>query len=183
MSFHATPLAGLIEIQTHPLVDDRGSFVRLFCDDEFAAIRPGLHFTQSNLSRTARRGTLRGMHFQRPPRAEAKLIRCIRGRVLDVAVDVRVGSATWLQWHAIELAEDNERMVFIPEGFAHGFQALSDDAQLLYMHTASWAPGVEGQLRYDDPMVGIAWPLHPTLVSDRDMAAPTVTGGFEGVSL
>jgi dTDP-4-dehydrorhamnose 3,5-epimerase len=183
MSFHPTPLAGLIEIQTHPLVDDRGSFVRLFCDDEFAAIRPGLHFTQSNLSRTARRGTLRGMHFQRPPRAEAKLIRCIRGRVLDVAVDVRVGSATWLQWHAIELAEDNERMVFIPEGFAHGFQALSDDAQLLYMHTASWAPGVEGQLRYDDPMVGIAWPLHPTLVSDRDMAAPTVTGGFEGVSL
>ncbi|MGA7437409.1 MAG: dTDP-4-dehydrorhamnose 3,5-epimerase family protein [Luteibacter sp.] len=183
MSFHTTPLAGMFEIRTQPLADDRGSFVRLFCDDEFAGIRQDVHFTQVNLSRTTARGTLRGMHFQRPPHAEAKLIRCVRGHVLDVVVDVRVGSPTWLHWHAVELSDDNERMVFIPEGFAHGFQALADDSQLLYMHTASWAPGVEGQLRFDDPVVGITWPLPPTLVSDRDLTAPLVGSGFEGVAL
>lgn len=181
LTFHRSPLADLVEIQTQPLADDRGEFVRIFCDEEFSEIRPGLRFTQMNLSRTARRGTVRGMHFQRPPHAEAKLIRCVRGRVFDVAVDVRVGSPTWLQWHAVELSEDNQRMVFIPEGFAHGFQALTDDAQLLYMHTASWAPGVEGQLRFDDPTLSIAWPLPPILVSPRDASAPSVTSGFEGV--
>jgi dTDP-4-dehydrorhamnose 3,5-epimerase len=182
MSFLTTPLAGLIEIVTTPMADDRGSFSRIFCDDEFSAVRPGVHFTQANLSRTTQRGTVRGMHFQRPPRAEAKLIRCVRGRVFDVAVDVRIDSPTYLSWHAIELSDDNNRMIFIPEGFAHGFQTLTDEADLLYMHTASWAAGHEGQLHFDDPTVGIAWPLPPSLVSDRDQGAPRVGHGFEGVS-
>lgn len=183
LTFHATRLQGLYEIEAHPLGDDRGSFARVFCDDEFAAIRPGARFTQINLSRTTVTGTIRGMHFQRPPHAEAKLIRCIRGRVFDVAVDIRVGSPTWLQWHAVELSEDQERMIYIPEGFAHGFQTLSDDAQLLYMHTTSWAAGHEGQLRFDDETVGIAWPLPHVNVSARDLAAPRVEQGFEGVTL
>jgi dTDP-4-dehydrorhamnose 3,5-epimerase len=182
LTFHPTLLGGLFEVETQPLGDDRGSFVRLFCDEEFAAIRSGLHFTQVNLSRTGPRGSIRGLHFQRPPHAESKLIRCVRGRVLDVAVDVRIGSSTWLHWHAVELSEDNERMLYIPEGFAHGFQSLTDEAHLLYMHTASWTTGFEGQLRFDDPLVGVTWPLPVTTVSARDLAAPTVGHGFEGVT-
>ncbi|MGN6479267.1 dTDP-4-dehydrorhamnose 3,5-epimerase [Luteibacter sp.] len=182
LTFLATPLDGLVEIATDPQVDERGSFVRLFCEGEFDGIRAPLHFTQANLSRTSHRGTVRGMHFQRPPHGEAKLIRCIRGKVFDVAVDIRIGSPTYLQWHAVELSDDNERMVFIPEGFAHGFQALTDEAHLLYMHTASWTAGYEGQLRFNDPVVGVEWPLPPVLVSSRDQAAPSVGDGFEGVT-
>src|SRR6185437_8043646 len=137
MKLHATPLAGLYEIGTSPVGDARGRFTRLFCEQELAAIRPGLHFTQINLSETRGLGALRGLHYQTPPAAEAKLIRCLRGRVFDVAVDLRAGSPTFLHWHVVELAEDNDRAIFIPEGFAHGFQILTDEAYLLYMHTAS----------------------------------------------
>lgn len=181
MTFTEAPLRGLFEVTTRGTGDVRGSFVRTFCDDEFAAVRPQLHWAQVNLSRTSGKGTVRGMHFQRPPHAEAKLIRCIRGKVFDVAVDVRIDSSTYLHWHAIELAEDNDRMFFIPEGFAHGFQTLSNEAQLLYMHTSRWAPGFEGQLRYDDPKLSITWPLPVSLVSERDMSAPLVADGFFGV--
>jgi len=183
MSFSETSLAGLFEVTTEAVGDERGSFVRAFCDEEFAAVRDELHWSQINISRTSGAGTIRGLHFQRPPHAEAKLIRCIRGRVFDVAVDVRTDSPTYLRWHAIELAEDNDRMFFIPEGFAHGFQTLSDDTQLLYMHTTSWAPGSEGQLRFDDPSVAIAWPRPIAKVSDRDLAAPVADASFVGVRL
>jgi dTDP-4-dehydrorhamnose 3,5-epimerase len=181
MTFNETPIAGLFEVTTEAVGDARGSFVRTYCEEEFAPVRAALHWTQINLSRTSGAGTVRGLHFQRPPHAEAKLIRCIRGKVFDVAVDVRVNSPTYLRWHAIELAEDNDRMFFIPEGFAHGFQALSDEAHLLYMHTTSWEPGFEGQLRFDDPTLSIAWPLPVTRVSDRDLAAPLADTSFAGV--
>lgn len=172
MKLIATPLAGMWVIETAPRGDTRGRLTRLFCAEAFAAVRSDLRFVQVNHSITALRGTVRGLHWQRAPRAEAKLIRCLRGSVFDVAVDLRSGSPTFGRWHGVELSEHNEREVFIPEGCAHGFQALSDDAQLLYQHTAPHAPDCEAGLRYDDAELGIAWPLPVTLVSERDMGHP-----------
>lgn len=181
MKLNATLLHGLYEIRHTPVSDARGRFTRLFCEQELAPIRPGLHFTQINLSETHERGTLRGMHYQMPPAAEAKLIRCLRGRVFDVAVDLRADSPTFLRWHALELGEDNDCAVFIPEGFAHGFQSLTDDIQLLYMHTASWTPACEAGLRHDDPRLAIEWPLPVTTVSDRDRGYALIDDAFGGV--
>lgn len=183
MKLHPTPLAGLYEIAHTPVGDARGRFTRLFCEQELAPVRSGLHFAQINLSETQGRGTVRGMHYQMPPAAEAKLIRCLRGRVFDVAVDLRAGSSTFLQWHAVELAEDNDRAIFIPEGFAHGFQALTDEAHLLYLHTARWTPACEAGLHYGDPRLVIAWPLPVAMVSDRDRSYPRIDDSFTGVCL
>jgi dTDP-4-dehydrorhamnose 3,5-epimerase len=183
MKLCPTPISGLYEIQTTPTGDSRGRFTRLFCERELASIRPGLHFTQINLSETRGLGVLRGLHYQTPPAAEAKLIRCLRGRVFDVAVDLRAGSPTFLHWHALELAEDNDCAIFIPEGFAHGFQSLTDEVQLLYMHTASWTPACEAGLRYDDPCLAIAWPRVATAISERDRSHALVGDAFPGVHL
>ena len=131
MNILPTPLAGMFEIRHTPARDARGRFTRLFCERELADIRPRLHFTQVNFSKTRGRGVVRGLHYQAPPASEAKLIRCLRGRVFDVAVDVRAGSPTFLRWHALELSGDNDRAVFVPEGFAHGFQVLSDHAAVV----------------------------------------------------
>jgi len=181
MKIHRTPLSGLTLLETIPIQDERGRFVRVFCEQDHAELRPGLHWPQINFSQTARMGTVRGMHFQHPPAAEAKLIRCLRGRVFDVAVDLRHGSATFLRWHAVELSEDRPMQVFIPEGFAHGFQALTDDVQLLYLHTTPWSREHEGRLRHDDPMLAIDWPLPVTQISEKDRDAPLIDGGFNGV--
>lgn len=172
MKFVATPIDGLWVVETAPRGDERGRLTRLFCAEAFAPVRPGLRFVQVNQSVTARRGTVRGLHFQRAPQAEAKLIRCLRGSVFDVAVDLRAGSPTFGRWHAVELSEDNEREFFIPEGCAHGFQALSDDAQLLYQHTAAYMPACEGGVRHDDPQLAVAWPLPVGAVSERDRGLP-----------
>lgn len=177
-----TPLAGLQLVDTEEVGDARGRFERLFCTEAWASLRPGLRFVQVNLSTTALRGTVRGMHYQRAPAAEAKLIRCVRGRVFDVAVDLRAGSPTFLHWHGVELAEDEPREVFIPEGFAHGFQALTDDVQLLYFHTVAWAPACEGGVRHDDPRLAIRWPLPPAQVSARDAAHPLLADDFAGLT-
>ena len=183
MKLHPTPLAGLVEIEQPAVGDARGRFTRLFCEQAFAPIRPHLHFTQINWSHTQGRGSLRGLHYQKPPAAEAKLIRCLRGRVYDVAVDVRADSPTFLRWHAVELAEDNNRAFFLPEGFAHGFQALTDEAQLLYMHTAPWTPDCEAGLRHDDPLLAIAWPLPVAQLSARDQSHPLIAPGFAGIRI
>lgn len=182
MIFEATPLEGLFVVRTRPIVDVRGRFVRIFCEDEFAAVRSPMHWRQSNLSRTVGAGAIRGMHFQHPPAAEAKLVRCLSGRVFDVAIDLRKNSATFLAWHGIELTADNDTMLFIPEGFAHGFQVLSDEAELLYMHSADFNPAHDGRLRFDDPRIGIAWPLPPGMVSERDLATPMIDPSFAGVT-
>jgi dTDP-4-dehydrorhamnose 3,5-epimerase len=181
MKIDATPLSGLYEVQSTTIGDARGRFTRLFCEREFASIRANLHFTQINLSETQGQGTVRGLHYQVPPAAEAKLVRCLRGRVFDVAVDLRAHSPTFLRWHALELTDDNDRAVFIPEGFAHGFQALSDEVQLLYMHTAPWTPGCEAGVRHDDPRLGIAWPRPTTAISDKDRGYPPIDERFAGV--
>ena len=180
MKLTELPLPGLYRIDTLPRTDDRGRFTRIVCDEALAAIRPGLSFRQVNVSETFRRGTVRGMHFQVPPAAEAKLIRCLRGRVFDVAVDLRKGSPTYLSWNAIELGEGSDSQVFIPEGFAHGFQALSDDVQLLYFHTAPWQPAHERRVHCQDPRIAIRWPLPVMHLSPADAVAPRVDGDFEG---
>jgi dTDP-4-dehydrorhamnose 3,5-epimerase len=181
VKFHRTPIDGLMIVETAPMHDARGSFDRVFCDAEFAELRPHLRWAQVNLSRTQVKGAIRGMHFQYPPSAEAKLIRCLRGRVLDVAVDVRARSPTFLRWHAVELDARAPLQIFIPEGFAHGFQALTDDVQLLYFHTAPWSREHEGRLRHDDPTLAIRWPLPITEVSDRDRSASLIESSFAGV--
>lgn len=182
MKFHITPIAALFVVETTPVQDARGEFSRIYCDAEFAELRADLHWSQINISRTYHRGAVRGMHFQYPPAPEAKLIRCIRGRVFDVAVDIRANSSTFLQWHGVELSEDKPTQYFIPEGFAHGFQALTDDVQLLYLHSAAWDRRLEGGLRHDDPLLAIEWPIQVTQVSERDRSHPLLADQeFAGV--
>lgn len=181
MKWLTTPLPDLYEILLTPTGDARGRFTRIFCERELEAIRPGLHFTQINLSQTRGRGTVRGLHYQTPPAAEAKLIRCMRGRVFDVAVDLREDSPTFLCWHALELGEGDDRAFFIPEGFAHGFQALTDEADLLYMHTVPWTPACEAGIRYDDPRLSIVWPLTATGLSARDRDHALIDDSFAGM--
>lgn len=181
MTLVDTPLQGLFVVRTAPVSDDRGRFVRVFCEKSLAALRPNLHFTQINLSRTDTRGTVRGMHLQVPPAAEAKLIRCVRGRVYDVAVDLRGHSPTRGQWHGVELDASGPDQIFIPEGFAHGFQALEDDVELLYMHTQAWNREHERTMRHDDPAIAIRWPLPVTKISDKDRSAPLLPNDFRGI--
>ena len=183
MKFHATPIYGLWEIETAPHGDARGSLTRLYCADAFAEVAPGLRFVQVNHSITAQRGTLRGMHFQRAPAAEAKLIRCLRGRVFDVAVDLRFASPTFAQWHAVELSEDNQRQVLIPAGCAHGFQTRADHCELLYQHSAAYAPQCEDGVRHDDPRLAIVWPEPVTELSPRDRGFALLSADFKGVRI
>lgn len=182
MKMHDTPLAGLFLIETAPKRDTRGQFVRVFCEEEYASIRKHWRWTQVNLSNTSHKGTIRGMHFQYPPAAEAKLIRCLRGRVFDVAIDLRAGSPTFMRWHGVELSEDSQFQYFIPEGFAHGFQTLTDDVQMMYLHTNSWSREHEGAIRYDDPLPEITWPLTVTQISEKDRNLPFLTAQFKGIT-
>jgi dTDP-4-dehydrorhamnose 3,5-epimerase len=183
MNILDTPMVDLKIVQSLPHRDARGAFIRLFCAQELQPVLGHRPIAQINHSRTSHAGAVRGMHFQHPPHAEMKMIRCLRGRVWDVAVDLRAGSPTFLQWHAQELAQDDAQMLVIPEGFAHGFQALEPDSELLYLHTAFYHPPSEGGLRHDDPRLAIAWPLPPQDLSPRDQAHPLLSADFTGVAL
>lgn len=183
MILQATNIFGLCTAAPQPVSDHRGTFARWFCQAELAEVLGSRSIVQVNHSRTARVGAVRGLHFQYPPHAEMKLIRCLRGRVFDVAVDLRQNSPTFLQWHAEELSGENQRMIVIPEGFAHGFQVLEPDSELLYLHTAMYQKDSEGAVRYDDPMIGIDWPLPITDVSERDTNHPPLPPSFSGVPL
>ncbi|MEM7510831.1 MAG: dTDP-4-dehydrorhamnose 3,5-epimerase [Bacteroidota bacterium] len=183
MKFTETNLKGAYIIELEPFQDHRGMFARTFCKKEFDAIAHHKEFVQFNHSRTANKGTLRGMHYQKPPFAEIKLIRCIRGAVYDVIIDVRKNSPTFLKYIGVELTEENQKMIYVPEGFAHGFQTMTDDAELLYKHTAYYTPGSEGGLRYDEPNVNIAWPLDPIDLSKRDIEAEYLTEAFDGIEI
>ncbi|AFC44313.1 dTDP-4-dehydrorhamnose 3,5-epimerase [Mycobacterium intracellulare MOTT-02] len=178
-----TPLAGVKIAQSVPHRDARGAFTRLFCAEELQPVLGQRQIVQINHSRTSSVGAVRGMHFQHPPHAEMKMIRCLRGRVVDVAVDLRAGSATFLQWHAVELTQDDAQMLVIPEGFAHGFQVLEPHSELLYLHTAFYNPASEGGLRHDDPRLAITWPLPPQDLSPRDLSHPLLSADFTGVAL
>lgn len=178
-----TPLADLKVVHSLPHRDARGAFVRLFCADELRPLCGHRQIAQINHSTTSHSGAVRGMHFQYPPHAEMKMVRCLRGRVWDVAVDLRAGSPTFLQWHAQELAQDDAQMFVIPEGFAHGFQVLEPESELLYLHTAFYHPPSEGGLRYDDPRLAIVWPFPPQDLSPRDLSHPLLGADFSGIAL
>ena len=182
MEITPTSIPGVLIAETTLHVDPRGAFARLYCRHELAAIIGNRHIVQINHSRTSAVGAIRGMHFQHPPHAEMKLVRCLRGRVWDVAVDLRADSPTFLKWHAAELAPENARMLVIPEGCAHGFQVLEPESELLYLHTACYTPEAEGGVRHDDPRLGIAWPLPVTDISPRDMGHPLVGPDFSGLA-
>ena len=169
-------------IQRKAIGDDRGFLSRLFCQEELAAgwIWP---IRQINYTATATSGTVRGMHFQIPPKAEAKLVSCIRGAVWDVAVDVRKDSPTLLQWHAEELSAANRRALLIPPGFAHGFQTLQPDSELIYLHSEAYDSDLERALNPQDPMLAIPWPLDVSNISPRDLAHPMLGADFSGVPL
>ena len=157
--------------------------MRLFCASDLQPLVGHRQIAQINLSITSHVGAVRGLHFQHPPHAEMKMIRCLRGRAWDVAVDLRTGSPSFLNWHAHELAPDDATMLVIPEGFAHGFQALEPETELLYLHTAVYRPQAEDGLRHDDPRLAIGWPLPPTDLSPRDLAHPLLTADFTGITL
>lgn len=177
------PLAGLKLVERQRLDDERGFLSRLFCAEELAAAGWNHPIVQINHTSTARCGTVRGVHFQRPPHAEMKLVSCIRGEVWDVAVDLRVGSNTFLRWHAERLSVGNGHALLIPEGFAHGFQAMTDDVELLYCHSAAYTPTAEAGLNAKDLMLAITWPLKITEMSPRDAQHPMLNEQFEGVEL
>ena len=153
-----------------------------FCERELQPLLGARRIVNVNFSRTVRKGAVRGLHFQYPPDAETKLVRCIRGAVFDVCVDLRNGSPTFLKWFGVELTASNMKMLHIPEGFAHGFQTLEENAELLYLHTAFYAPDNEDGLRFDSPAIGVRWPLAVTECSERDRQLPDAAA-FEGIQL
>jgi dTDP-4-dehydrorhamnose 3,5-epimerase len=181
MEFTATKIAGVYAVRHDIRSDVRGRFKRQYCEREFAAAGLKTHWVQANHSVTNGVGSVRGMHFQRPPAAEAKLVSCAVGHAFDVAIDLRRGSPTFLKWASIEL--DDATSFYIPEGCAHGFQALTDVVHLIYQHSAYYSPGAEGGVRLDDPAVGIDWPLAVGTVSDRDRSFPLIDSSFESIAL
>ena len=172
MRFSPTTLAGAYLIHLEPRVDERGLFARAFCAQEFATQGLETSFVQANISTNTHGGTVRGMHFQRAPHAEVKLVRCVKGAIYDVIVDVRESSDTYLRWFGAELSEDNCAMMYVPKGCAHGYQALTDDATAFYMVSAYYAPQAEGGLRFDDPRLAIQWPRAVSETSERDAQWP-----------
>lgn len=181
MIFNETPLKGSYIIELNPYKDERGWFARTYCKKEFEAIGHDKEWVQLNHSFTKQKGAIRGMHYQLPPFSEIKMVRCIAGAVYDVIVDLRKGSETFLKWFGIELSAENKTMIYIPEGFAHGFQALTNDCELIYHHSQFYMPGVEGGIRYNDAKINIEWPLMATTISERDEKHPLLDENFKGL--
>lgn len=179
----STPLAGVIQVSRHSHADARGAFARLFCAQELAQAGWTGPVAQVNHSSNTSCGTVRGLHYQLPPNAEMKLVSCVRGRVWDIAVDLRRGSPTFLRYHALELSPDNGIALLLPEGCAHGFQALSDDAELVYCHSVPYAPQAQGGVHPHDARLAIPWPLPVQLLSRRDAQWPALDTDFAGVIL
>lgn len=179
--FSAAPIAGLMLVQRQRTEDQRGFLSRFYCAEEFASAGMRKAISQINHSLTRRKGAVRGMHFQHPPHAETKVVSCLHGEVFDVAVDLRKNSPTFLQWYGEVLSAQNQRSMLIPEGFAHGFQALADDCEILYLHTAAYQQTAEAALNATDPKLAIAWPLEISEMSDRDRNHAMLTAGFEGI--
>ena len=181
MIFKETSLKGSYVLTLEPVEDERGWFTRTYCKNEFLAIGRNKEWVQMNHSFTKQKGTVRGMHYQRPPYGEIKLVRCIAGSVYDVIIDLRSDSKTFLQYFGIELSASNKKMIYIPEGFAHGFQTLSNDAELVYHHSQFYLPGVEAGVKYNEPAIKIKWPLEITSISDRDNSHPLIDANFKGL--
>ena len=176
MKFSPTEVAGVLLVEIEPHADARGLFARLQCPDEFAAAGAGFAPAQTSLSRNPKAGTLRGMHWQPDPHGERKLVRAVRGRMFDVAVDLRPASPTYRKWAGTELSADNARALFIPEGVAHGFLTLEPDTDVLYQISPKFEPGHEAGARWNDPAFAIDWPVQPALISERDATYPDWRG-------
>jgi dTDP-4-dehydrorhamnose 3,5-epimerase len=169
-------------ISSEPFRDERGFLNRIFCQKELELIRQNIVIAQVNHSMTKTKGTIRGMHFQYPPHAEMKIVRCVKGSIFDVAVDLRQGSPTFLQWHGEVLSAENMKALVIPEGCAHGFQSMEDDIEMIYLHTAAYCKDYEGAVRYNDPAINILWQLEAITISDRDSSYPLIAGGYKGIA-
>jgi dTDP-4-dehydrorhamnose 3,5-epimerase len=180
-NFGETTLPGLCRVERRQLSDDRGFLSRCYCAEEFAEIGMTLPVVQINHTLTRKKGTVRGMHYQRSPHAETKVVTCLRGEVWDVAIDIREGSSTFLKWHSEVLTMTNQVSLCIPAGFAHGFQALTDNCELLYLHTAAYERGAEGALNARDTRLAIDWPLPITEISERDQSHPMVDETLQGI--
>jgi dTDP-4-dehydrorhamnose 3,5-epimerase len=172
MIFTAAPTAGAMVIDLESIEDERGFFARTYCAREFAAHGLDARVSQCNTSFNRAKGTVRGLHFQRPPHAEAKLVRCTRGAAYDVIVDLRADSPTYLRHFGVELSARNRKMVYVPEGFAHGFQTLEDDTDIFYQMSAPYVAQAAGGVRWDDPLFAIEWPLAVSVISERDRSYP-----------
>lgn len=183
MKINKTKIDGVFVIENDPIIDSRGVFIRLFCEKEYSSILANRHIVQINQSVTRTIGAIRGLHFQYPPYAEMKMIRCLKGRVWDVALDLRHGSPTFLQWHSEELTFENRKIMVIPEGCAHGFQVMNENSELLYLHTAFYEKLAEGTVKFDDPNLSINWPLPVTDISERDKNHTLINKHFTGIQL
>jgi dTDP-4-dehydrorhamnose 3,5-epimerase len=183
MKFHAAPLRGAFTIELEKRGDDRGFFARLFCQREFEAAGIPMPIVQINNSLSAKAGTLRGMHYQLPPATEIKVVRCIRGALYDVIIDLRPDSPTFARWFGTELTAENRLMMYAPQGFAHGFITLVDDTEVFYLTNAFYAPEEERGIRFDDPRFGVVWPKTPVDVSSKDRDWPDFDPSFHRTEL
>ena len=177
MIFTETKLPGAYLIDVEKREDHRGFFARAWCQREFEEHHLVPRVVQANISFNKHKGTLRGMHYQLAPHAETKLVRCVRGALYDVIIDLRPDSSTYMQWLGVELTAEDYRMLFVPEGFAHGFQTLVDNTEATYQVSQFYTPGAEGGVRYDDPAFGIEWPIDVQVISDKDRSWPNYTPG------
>ena len=183
MKFHPTPLAGAYTIELEKRGDDRGFFARFYCQREFNAVGIHMPIVQINNSLSAIAGTLRGMHYQLPPAAEVKLVRCIRGAFYDVIIDLRPDSKTFGKWFGAELTSENRLMMYVPCGFAHGLLTLTEDSEALYLVSEFYSPQDERGVRFNDPNFGIVWPKEPVVVSLKDQNWPDFNSEFHGTEL
>lgn len=176
-----TSLSGLSLVKRDPLQDTRGYFVRLFCRDELSLLGWNTPIAQINLSYTEKKGTIRGMHFQHPPHAEKKLLFCLEGAIQDIVIDIRRGSSTFLQNYTVTLSEENDLGLHIPEGFAHGFQTVTDSVKLLYCHSVPYTPSAEDGINPLDPQLALPWPLSVSKISEKDKNFHYLNNNFEGI--
>jgi len=181
MKFHKTKLIGLYIIELEPFQDERGEFYRVLCKNELKEIGHKKEIVQINFSNTIKEGAIRGMHFQYPPKSEIKIVKCLKGSIFDIAIDLRKKSPTFLQWHGEILSSKNLKMMYIPEGFAHGFQALEDNAEVIYFVSEFYSPEFEGGVKYNDPRINIKWPLKITMISQKDKILKLLDSTFEGI--
>jgi len=175
------PIVDLVLIKSEPILDTRGKFSRIFCEKELSNYLNNKQILQINISENINQGTIRGLHFQNHPSQEKKFVKCIKGRVFDVTVDLRKNSPTFLKWYGLEIKETDNNMILIPEGCAHGFQVLEHNSHLLYLHTESYNSEYEDGIKYDDPLISIDWPLELSDISDRDLKHPYLSNNYRGI--
>lgn len=181
--FSKTKLPGLMLVQRTAMEDHRGFLSRLYCAEEFANAGIEKSIVQINHTLTEEKGSVRGLHFQHPPHTEMKFVSCVKGEIWDIAVDLRKNSSTFLQWHAEILTAKNRKSLLIPEGFAHGFQTLTNDCEIIYLHTSAYCGESEGALNIEDPVLKISWPQAITDVSQRDRSHPFIPDNYQGIEI